>query len=81
MLRSATFAPLAHRAFALAMAGVLAANVGNSIQAVGAAWQLTAAGEPAVRPSRQVDPQVLPHAFVAGHLRVLAVGDEESQGI
>lgn len=47
MLRSATFSPLAHRAFALAMAGVLLTNVGNSIQAVGAAWQLTAAGEPA----------------------------------
>jgi len=29
------------------MAGVLLSNVGNSVQAVGAAWQLTAAGEPA----------------------------------
>lgn len=47
MTGSATFAPLAHRAFALAMAGVLVANLGNSVQAVGAAWQLTAAGEPA----------------------------------
>ena len=44
---SPTFAPLAHRAFLLAMAGVLVANIGNAIQAVGAAWQLTAAGEPA----------------------------------
>jgi MFS family permease len=44
---SPTFAPLAHRAFLLAMAGVLLSNVGNSVQAVGAAWQLTAAGEPA----------------------------------
>jgi MFS family permease len=44
---SATFAPLAHRAFLLVMTGVLLANVGNSVQAVGAAWQMTAAGEPA----------------------------------
>jgi MFS family permease len=45
--RSATFAPLAHRAFLLAMAGVLLTNTGNAIQSVGAAWQLTVAGAPA----------------------------------
>ena len=44
---TATFAPLAHRLFAMAMAGVLLSNLGNAIQSVGAAWQLTANGEPA----------------------------------
>ncbi|MXO60048.1 MFS transporter [Altererythrobacter salegens] len=47
MSRSTTFAPLAHRMFALLMAGVLLTNLGNSVQAVGASWQLTAMGEPA----------------------------------
>ena len=47
MARSRTFAPLAHRMFALLMAGVLLTNLGNSIQAVGASWQLTADGQPA----------------------------------
>ena len=47
MLRSATFAPLAHRPFALIMAGAMLANLGNAIQSVGASWQLTAMGAPA----------------------------------
>lgn len=47
MPRSATFSPLAHRTFALLMLGVLLTNLGNAIQSVGAAWQLTAQGEPA----------------------------------
>lgn len=47
MLRSATFSPLAHRAFALILAGALVANFGNQIQAVGAAWLLTENGAPA----------------------------------
>src|SRR5690606_17889277 len=47
VLRSATFSPLAHRAFALILAGSLLANFGNQIQAVGAAWLLTANGAPA----------------------------------
>ena len=44
---SATFSPLAHRAFALILAGALLANFGNQIQAVGAAWLLTENGAPA----------------------------------
>src|SRR5688500_15624317 len=44
---STTFSPLAHRAFALILAGSLLANFGNQIQAVGAAWLLTANGAPA----------------------------------
>ena len=47
MPRSATFAPLAHRVFALLMLGVLLTNLGNTVQSVGAAWLLTAQGEPA----------------------------------
>lgn len=47
MTRSATFGPLAHRTFALLMAGVLLTNLGNAIQSVGASWLLTAQGEPA----------------------------------
>jgi MFS family permease len=47
MTKSATFSPLAHRMFALAMAGVLLTNLGNAIQSVGASWLLTASGEPA----------------------------------
>ena len=47
MQPGSTFAPLAHRMFALLMAGVLLANLGNAIQSVGASWQLTADGEPA----------------------------------
>lgn len=44
---SATFGPLAHRTFALLMAGVLVTHLGNAVQSVGAAWQLTAQSEPA----------------------------------
>ena len=47
MTRSTTFGPLAHRTFALLMLGVLLTNLGNAIQSVGAAWLLTAQGEPA----------------------------------
>lgn len=47
MIRSATFSPLVHRPFALILAGAMAANLGNAIQSVGAAWQLTASGQPA----------------------------------
>src|SRR5690606_4827248 len=47
VLRSATFSPLAHRAFALILAGSLVASFGNQIQAVGAAWLLTENGAPA----------------------------------
>jgi len=45
--RSATFSPLAHRAFLLILLGSLLSNFGNAIQSVGAAWQLTASGQPA----------------------------------
>jgi MFS family permease len=44
---TATFSPLAHRTFALILAGALLANFGNQIQAVGAAWLLTEGGAPA----------------------------------
>lgn len=47
MPRSATFSPLAHRSFALILVGAMLANLGNAIQSVGAAWMLTANGEPA----------------------------------
>ena len=47
MLRSATFSPLAYRPFALILAGAVLANLGNAIQSVGAAWQLTTSGAPA----------------------------------
>lgn len=44
---SATFGPLRHRAFLVLIAGSLLANLGNTIQSVGASWHLTVAGEPA----------------------------------
>lgn len=47
MTKSATFAPLAHRAFLLILLGSLLSNFGNAIESVGAAWQLTASGQPA----------------------------------
>lgn len=47
MATSNTFSPLAHRQFALILVGSLLANCGNAIQAVGAAWHLTASGAPA----------------------------------
>ena len=46
-MRSTTFAPLQHRAFALILLGSLLSNFGNAIQSVGAAWHLTEIGEPA----------------------------------
>ncbi len=47
MSGSTTFGPLAHRSFALILAGSLAANLGNAVQSVGAAWHLTEGGAPA----------------------------------
>ena len=44
---SATFAPLAQRAFLLILVGSLLSNFGNAIESVGAAWQLTVTGQPA----------------------------------
>jgi MFS family permease len=41
---SATLRPLTHRPFRLIVTGALLANLGNAIQSVGAAWQLTASG-------------------------------------
>jgi len=46
-MAGSTFSPLAHRMFALLMVGVLLSNLGNAIQSVGAAWHLTASGQPA----------------------------------
>jgi MFS family permease len=45
--RSATFRPLAQRAFLLILVGSLLSSFGNAIQSVGAAWQLTVMGQPA----------------------------------
>lgn len=47
MSSSGTFAPLRHRAFALILLGSLLSNFGNAVESVGAAWHLTAAGQPA----------------------------------
>jgi MFS family permease len=47
MALSPTFRPLANRAFRLILLGSLLSNFGNAIQSVGAAWQLTEAGQPA----------------------------------
>ncbi|MCL6251759.1 MFS transporter [Altererythrobacter sp. KTW20L] len=47
MLNTTTFAPLRHRAFAVLVASSLLANVGNTIQSVGASWHLTEQGQPA----------------------------------
>lgn len=47
MQRTSTFSPLAYRAFALILAGSLLSNFGNAVQSVGAAWQMTASGQPA----------------------------------
>jgi len=44
---SSTGSPLRHRAFALILIGSLLSNFGNAIESVGAAWHLTAAGQPA----------------------------------
>ncbi|MBN8829873.1 MAG: MFS transporter [Sphingomonadales bacterium] len=47
MSGSSTFSPLRHRAFLLILVGSLLSHFGNAIQSVGAAWQLTASGQPA----------------------------------
>lgn len=47
MLHLTTFAPLRNRAFFILIAGSLLANLGNTIQSVGAAWHLTVMGQPA----------------------------------
>lgn len=47
MKPASTFAPLRHRAFALILLGSLLSNFGNAIESVGAAWHLTAIGQPA----------------------------------
>ena len=47
MLNTATFSPLKNRTFALLVTGSLLANLGNTIQSVGAAWHLTQLGQPA----------------------------------
>lgn len=47
MLNTATFSPLKYRTFTLLVTGSLLANLGNTIQSVGAAWHLTELGQPA----------------------------------
>lgn len=47
MLNTTTFSPLRNRAFAVLITGSLLANLGNTIQSVGAAWHLTELGQPA----------------------------------
>jgi MFS family permease len=46
-MQPSTSSPLRHRAFALILVGSLLSNFGNAIQSVGAAWHLTASGQPA----------------------------------
>ncbi len=45
--KPSTFGPLRHRAFAVLVTGSLLANLGNTIQSVGASWHLTELGQPA----------------------------------
>jgi predicted MFS family arabinose efflux permease len=47
MLNTATFGPLRHRSFAVVVTASLLANLGNTIQSVGASWHLTELGYPA----------------------------------
>lgn len=47
MLNTQTFGPLRHRSFAVVVSASLIANLGNTIQSVGASWHLTALGYPA----------------------------------
>lgn len=47
MLHTSTFSPLRHRAFAVVVMGSLLANLGNTVQSVGASWHLTELGYPA----------------------------------
>lgn len=44
---STTLSPLRYRAFMLILLGSLLSNLGNAIQSVGAAWQMTIIGQPA----------------------------------
>jgi MFS family permease len=45
--QSGTLSPLRHRLFLLILCGSLLSHFGNAIQSVGAAWHLTASGQPA----------------------------------
>ena len=47
MLNTTTFGPLRHRSFAVVVTASLLANLGNTIQSVGASWHLTQGGYPA----------------------------------
>jgi len=47
MTASGTLAPLRHRLFSYLLVGALFSHFGNAIQSVGAAWHLTATGQPA----------------------------------
>lgn len=47
MLNTKTFGPLRHRSFAVVVTASLIANLGNTIQSVGASWHLTELGYPA----------------------------------
>lgn len=47
MLKTKTFGPLRHRSFAVVVTASLIANLGNTIQSVGASWHLTELGYPA----------------------------------
>lgn len=47
MLNTTTFSPLKYRTFTLLVTSSLLANLGNTIQSVGAAWHLTELGQPA----------------------------------
>ncbi len=47
MQSQSTFGPMRYRAFAMLIIGMLLANLGNTIQSVGAAWHLTEGGYPA----------------------------------
>jgi MFS family permease len=47
MLNTTTFGPLRHRSFAVVVTASLIANLGNTIQSVGASWHLTELGYPA----------------------------------
>jgi MFS family permease len=47
MLNTTTFGPLRHRSFAVVVSASLLANLGNTVQSVGASWHLTELGYPA----------------------------------
>ncbi|MBT2186848.1 MFS transporter [Sphingobium nicotianae] len=46
-MSGSTLSPLRYRPFLLILLGSLLSNFGNAIQSVGAAWQMTATGQPA----------------------------------